>query len=128
MTLPATAFDLLDAPNTAVLTTLRPDGSPQTSPVWFLRDGDAGLVSTRVGRKKHRNVLRDPRVAFTVFDPANPMRYVELRGTATVEEDPTCAVRDAVVRKHGYADGSAFDPPDVHRITMRLTATRVVEQ
>ena len=133
MTLPANLdlaanHALLDGPNTAVLTTLRPDGSPQSSPVWFLREGDDVLVSTRAGMKKHRNVLRDPRAAFTVVDPARPMRYIELRGTVTVEEDPTCAVRDAVVRKHGYADGSAFDPPDVHRVTLRLTATRIIER
>ena len=125
--LPDAYVDLLDGPYTATLVTLLADGSPQGSPVWYVRDGDNVLVSTTRGRLKHRNVLRDPRVALTIVDPARPLRYVEVRGTVAVEDDPSCAVRDAVARKHGYPDGAAFDGPDPQRVTFRITATRVVE-
>jgi PPOX class probable F420-dependent enzyme len=124
--LPDAYLDLLDGPHTAVLVTLLPDGSPHGSPVWFVRDGDAVLVSTRKGLQKYRDVVRDPRVALTVVDPAKPLRYVEVRGTVTVDDDPTCATRDAVARKHGFPDGAAFDGPDPRRVTFRITPTRVV--
>jgi PPOX class probable F420-dependent enzyme len=125
MASPGEFADLLDGPHTAVLTTLLPDGSPQSTPVWFLRRGDEIVVSSRAGQRKHRNVVRDGRVALTVVDPANPMRYVEVRGTAVAEDDPTYEARDAVVRKHGYADGAAFDPPGVARVVLRIRPHRI---
>ena len=79
---------LLDEPNPAVLATVNPDGSPQTSVVWLARDGDQLLVSTEAGRRKERNVRRDPRVSLTVWDRNDPLVYVEVRGTATVAGDP----------------------------------------
>jgi PPOX class probable F420-dependent enzyme len=63
---------LLDGPNYAVVATVNPDGSPQTSVVWVGRDGADVLFSTVAGRVKHRNLLRDPRVSVTVLDAADP--------------------------------------------------------
>ena len=125
---------LLDGPHTAVLVTVAADGSPSSPPVWFLADAaDGGAVdgqvlwvSTRTGAAKHRNVERDPRVSISVVDPANPMSYVEIRGRASAEPDPDYSVRDSVVRKHGYVDGSSFDPPEVRRTAIRIVADRVL--
>jgi PPOX class probable F420-dependent enzyme len=63
---------LLDGRNYAVLATVNPDGSPQTSAVWVGRDGEDLLFSTVEGRVKHRNMRRDPRVSVTVLDSADP--------------------------------------------------------
>jgi hypothetical protein len=41
------------------------------------------------------------------------------------EDDPTYEARDAVVRKHGYADGAAFDPPGVARVVLRIRPHRI---
>ena len=71
---------LLDGRNYAVLATVNPDGSPQTSAMWIGREGHDVLFSTVEGRVKHRNMLRDPRVSVTVLDAADPENYVELRG------------------------------------------------
>jgi PPOX class probable F420-dependent enzyme len=49
-------------PNFGHLATLEPDGSPQVTPVWIDVDGDFILINTAKGRKKVRNVKRDPRV------------------------------------------------------------------
>ncbi|MEL6892111.1 MAG: PPOX class F420-dependent oxidoreductase [Actinomycetota bacterium] len=125
MRLPAEHLELLDGPHTAVLAVLMAAGRPQASPVWFLREGDEIFVSSRAGGWRERHVREHGAVALTVFDPANPMSYVEVRGDAQVEDDPTAATRDAVVRKHGYDDGSAFDPPGTHRITIRITPVAV---
>jgi PPOX class probable F420-dependent enzyme len=127
--IPPEYLDLLTGAHTATLVTLGPDGGPQTSPVWFLYDPGAGVVrvSNVAGRQKQRNLERDGRVSFTVVDPLNQHRYVELRGIATVADDPECAVRDAVVRKHGYPDGSGFDKPGTQRVAVTITPTRVVE-
>jgi PPOX class probable F420-dependent enzyme len=124
------ARKLLEGPHTAVLTTLNRDGSPHSSPVWFLFDdlGDASVVwvSVRTGRQKAVNLMRDPRASLVVVDPEDPQRYVEVRGTVTVADDPDYRVRDGVVRKHGFVDGSAFDPPGTLRTGLRLQITRVL--
>ena len=78
---------LLDGPNYAVLATINPDGSPQTSAMWVGRDGADLLFSTVEGRVKHRNMLRDPRVSVTVLDSADPENYVELRGRVSITPD-----------------------------------------
>jgi len=64
----------------ANLATLMPDGSPQVTPVWFdFVDGKV-RVNTARGRVKDRNMRRDPRVALEISDPANPYRYLQIRG------------------------------------------------
>ncbi len=78
---------LLDGRNYAVLATVNPDGSPQTSAMWVGRDGDDLLFSTVEGRVKHRNMLHDPRVSVTVLDSADPENYVELRGPVSMSPD-----------------------------------------
>ncbi|MEM9607176.1 MAG: PPOX class F420-dependent oxidoreductase [Actinomycetota bacterium] len=125
--IPAEYHDLLIAPNTAVFTTLRRDGGPNSSPVWFWFDDDGIVVSTITDRSKHRNVERDPRVSLTVVDPQKPLRYLEVRGEVEIEPDPDGAMRDRIAAKHGYDDGSAFDPPGSSRVNLRLRPTRVIE-
>jgi PPOX class probable F420-dependent enzyme len=119
--------DLLAAPNTAVLVTLAADGSPHASPVWFLYELGEVIVSTTAGRQKHRNLGRDPRVAFTVVDPSKPLRYLEIRGTATLADDEGNVVRDRIAVKHGFANGAAFDAPGERRVNLTLVPTRVIE-
>jgi PPOX class probable F420-dependent enzyme len=116
---------ILQDPYTGVLTTLFSDGSPQSTPLWFLLDGDDILFSTTAGKQKLRNIARDARATFAVYNPTNDMSYVEVRGTIVVTEDLTANTRDRIVQKHGYADGSAFDAPGTQRFTLRLTPTKI---
>src|SRR5215207_4524070 len=74
---------LLDGRHFAVLATINPDGGPQTSAMWVARDGHDVLFSTVAGRRKHRNLERDPRASVTVIDSEDPYNYVELRGRVT---------------------------------------------
>ena len=117
--------EILQGPYTGVLTTLFADGSPQSTPLWFLLDGDDILFSTTSGKQKLRNIARDPRATFAVYNPTNDMSYVEVRGTITVSQDPTANTRDRIVQKHGYTDGSSFDPPGTQRFTLRLSPTKI---
>ena len=62
------------------LGTLNEDGSPQVTPVWCDFDGKHLIVNSAKGRRKDRNIRRDPRVSLAVSDPDNPYRYLEVRG------------------------------------------------
>ncbi|HBY09350.1 MAG TPA: PPOX class F420-dependent oxidoreductase [Chloroflexi bacterium] len=62
------------------LATTMSDGSPQVTPVWFNTDGEHILINSAKGRTKDRNMRSHPRVAVAIADPANPYRYIQLRG------------------------------------------------
>ncbi|MGW1847486.1 PPOX class F420-dependent oxidoreductase [Streptomyces sp. NPDC001966] len=120
---------LLDSTHPAVLSTLNPDGSPQSSVVWVSRDGGELLISTEQGRRKERNILRDPRVGLTVFDLANPDLYVEIRGTATVSEDVGRAVAVRIAEEYlGRGGGKEYleAPPERIRVVVRITPTKIL--
>ncbi|GAB3462807.1 PPOX class F420-dependent oxidoreductase [Actinophytocola sediminis] len=111
--------ELLDGKNFATVATLNPDGGPQTSVVWILRDADTVVFSSTAGRQKARNLTRDPRVSLTVFDTANPYRTVEIRGTAEVVDDHDRAVQRAVSHKY-LGEDSPRDPDGTRRVVVRV--------
>jgi len=67
-----------------VVGTLREDGSPHLVPVWFRWGGAAVTIWTTQTRAWVRNLLRDPRAAFSVQTFEEPYPAVVMRGTATV--------------------------------------------
>jgi PPOX class probable F420-dependent enzyme len=77
---PESHRDLLERPLFAHVATLRPDGSPQNSVMWFAWDGERARFSHTRNRQKYRNLTNDPRVSFHVQDPDNPYRTLEVRG------------------------------------------------
>lgn len=79
-TLPESHADLLERPLFAHLATVRPDGGPQSSVMWFDWDGDVLRFTHTSTRQKYRNVTHEPRVAVSIADPDDGYRYVELRG------------------------------------------------
>ncbi len=83
MDLPDDLVALLRGNATCYLATTMPDGSPRLTQTWVDTDGENVVVNTVQGYQKARNVERDPRVAVTVSDPANPSRYYAIRGRVT---------------------------------------------
>ncbi len=125
MALHDTARRLLDARAFFVLGTVNADGSPQSSVVWARHDGDDVLFSTIRGRRKTRNMERDPRITLCAYDPENPYSYVELRGSVTMTEEGGDALIDELSR--AYTGKPWSDPhPGSVRVVCRLTPTHVV--
>jgi PPOX class probable F420-dependent enzyme len=116
--------ELLDGRAFAVLATLNPDGTPQTSVIWVARDGDALVFTTHDGRQKARNLRHDPRVSMTVFDPDDPYRTADIRGTVELIDDPDRSLSFTLTRRYLGQDPPP-DPPGSHRLIGRLTPTRV---
>jgi PPOX class probable F420-dependent enzyme len=79
--IPSEFVDLVDCPPVAALTTVMPDGSPQTSVVWCDFDGTCVRVNTMRGFRKEKNMRADPKVTLLCYDPAETSRYLEVRGT-----------------------------------------------
>lgn len=82
MNFPKEYLDLLKPETKAFLflATLMRDGSPQLTPVWFDSDDEHILVNTNEGRVKDRNMKERPQVAMVIQDPADPYRYLQVRG------------------------------------------------
>ncbi|MET7396407.1 PPOX class F420-dependent oxidoreductase [Dactylosporangium sp. NPDC005572] len=117
---------LLDRKAFLVLGTVNPDGGPQSSVIWARYDGDELVFSTIRGRRKTRNMERDPRVSICVYDPANPYRYVEVRGTVTLTEEGGPELINELSLAY---DGVPFTEkvPGVTRVVCRVTPSKVIE-
>ena len=119
ITLSPATLSLLDGRNYAVLATVNPDGSPQTSVVWIGRDGADLVFSTVEGRVKHRNMVRDPRVSVTVIDSADPENYVELRGRVSMTPDVGRRLDTQLSWKYDGRDPGE-DRPGAVRVAVRM--------
>ncbi len=124
--LPELARRLADSSTFAVLTTLNPDGGPQSSVIWIKRIDDALVFSTIRGRQKTRNMQRDPRVSICMFDPEDGYLYVEIRGTVSMTED---GGRELIEELSHRYDGKGFrvESPEVVRVVCTVNATKVLE-
>jgi PPOX class probable F420-dependent enzyme len=126
-TLPQNLKTWLDEHAYAIVTTLNPDGGPQSSVIWGTYDGDDVLFSTILGRRKTLNMQRDPRVSFIVYNPADPYHYVEVRGTVTItEEGGRKLINDLSLGYRGQ--DYPVEPPENVRVVCRLTPTKVVDR
>ena len=78
--IPDAFLDLINCPRVAALTTIMPDGQPQTTVVWCDFDGLYVRVNTMRGFRKEKNMRANPRVTLLCFDPREPLRSLEVRG------------------------------------------------
>ncbi len=116
----------IGAPEFATMATILPDGRPQLSVVWVGLDGDDVVVSTVKGRRKHLNMLADPRVTILVFPRDRPYSYVEIRGTASMSEEGGVELVDRLNQDYyGTPRHTADDGTDHVRIFVRITPDRV---
>lgn len=79
---------LLDRPRTGKAATVRADGRPHLTPIWFDLDGDELIFTSWHETVKVANLRRDPRIAICIDDEAPPFSYVIIEGTATISADP----------------------------------------
>jgi PPOX class probable F420-dependent enzyme len=99
---PASHVDLLEKPTFAHLATIRPDGSPQSSVMWFAWDGARIRMTHTRTRQKFANLAREPRVALSIADPDDQYRFLEVRGIAEkVEDDPAAEFYRSLQRRYG---------------------------
>ncbi|WP_255197013.1 PPOX class F420-dependent oxidoreductase [Halorarius litoreus] len=116
--IPAEFHDLFDMKTFAHFSTVMPDGTPQTTPVWIDHDSAANrvLVNTARGRQKEQNVRENPKVGLSMTAPDDPYRFLSVRGTVdevtedgAVEHIDTLAARYMGVDEypnHGDEDGA----------------------
>lgn len=121
--IPTEFTGLLESQAFAFVATLGRTGEPQVTPVWFLWDGANVNLSLIEGQQRHLNLARDNRIAVTIAHPADPYRYLEIRGTVTLTPDADDVLFKAIARKYTGTDFS-LEPPDTVRWAARISVER----
>jgi PPOX class probable F420-dependent enzyme len=98
--IPETHLDLLTRPVHGVLTTIMPDGQPQSSLVWCDYDGEYAPVNTTRERQKGKNMMRNPKVSLLIVDPGNTGRFLQIRGDAELIEQGAPEHLDEITRQY----------------------------
>jgi PPOX class probable F420-dependent enzyme len=126
--IPEPYLDLLQSTALAYLATIGPRGEPQVSAVWFTWDGTHLLFALNKKRQKYRNLLREPRVAIAIADPANPYRALEIRGTvARIDADPNYRFINAVSQRYLNRDATSEERgPAEERVVIIVEPERVI--
>lgn len=125
---PASHRDLLrdDVRAYAYLATLMPDGSPQVTPVWFSAEGDHILVNSALGRVKDRNMRARPQVALCIADPANPYRYIQIRGRVIeITTEGADAHIDRLAFKYQGLSSYPYRQPGEQRVLYKIMPEHV---
>jgi PPOX class probable F420-dependent enzyme len=120
-------MDLFQKKSFGAFTTLMPDGSPQTTPVWVDYKNGEVWVNSALGRQKDKNVRRDARVAVSIQDPDNPYRYVEVRGKVKeITEAGADEHIDAMAKKYLGQDKYPFRQPGEKRVLYKIAIAKAV--
>lgn len=126
-TIPSEHHSLLRDQHFAMLTTVRADGLLSTNPVGYVWDGEQLRISTLKSRMKFKNIQQDSRVTFCVQSFTNPMHYIEVRGHATLQDDPDRAFfrRQFMEGMNGEEPPEDLDPPNAERVVICIHPEQV---
>ncbi len=128
--LPATASRRLDTETDAWLTTVRSDGQPQSSVIWFCWDDGIVWIRSQPHAGKVANIRHQPRVAVNLNSDGHGDGVVTFEGTAELVDDLPAAVRDAYVAKyqHRIRHSLQMTPEQMladYSTTIRISVQRV---
>ncbi len=117
---------LFDEKNLVFIATIMKDGSPQLSPVWANFEDGYILVNTAEGRIKHKNILRDPRVAVSVVSSDNPLDMTSIRGRVEkIIPDYDYNHADRLTKKYMNVSKYPFKRPGEKRIILKIKPEKI---
>jgi PPOX class probable F420-dependent enzyme len=120
---PERFHDLFEKKTFAHVATLTEDGMPHVTPVWigYDEDDDRLLINTERGRRKERNLTKDPSVGVSMIDPDNPYRSLSVIGE--VEEITTDGAREHIDELAQRYTGDEYQVPiQTERVILRIRA------
>jgi PPOX class probable F420-dependent enzyme len=124
--IPESVRTLLEAPNYVHLSTLRADGSPRNWVVWVGLEEDRILVCTSETVWKAKDMRRDPRVALSVNDLANPYRMAAIQGRVVeIRPDEGCRYMDPISFKY---TGEPFPSRGPDRVCFVIAVERAAQR
>ena len=118
-------LEFLENPYVGVVTTLRKDGSPQSTVVWVDVEDGVPSFNTALGRKKPQNLENDPRAALLVLDPNDAYKWVAVDGRVEVTTEGADPQIDKLAKKYLGKDEYPWRNPEEQRVTVRIVPDRV---
>ncbi len=85
---------LLEAAEYVWFSTVRADGMPQPTPVWFIREGDTYLIYTIPDSQKVTNLKANPKVALS-WSNDDAETYVVVMGEVSIDKSAPPANQNA---------------------------------
>jgi PPOX class probable F420-dependent enzyme len=126
----AHALERLGSSMAGWLTTVKPDGQPQSMPVWFVWDGEEILVYGDHRARRNENLASNPKVGFHLPDNGNGQDIVAIEGIARVDsQHPGVPDNPAYLAKYGdWIDGMGGPAKiaETYNVPIRITPTRGV--
>jgi PPOX class probable F420-dependent enzyme len=117
---------MLRKPSPCFITTLMPDGAPQTTETWVDTDGEHVIINTVQTHLKVKNIARDPRVAVAVCDAADPSRYYAIRGRVVkVTAEGGAEHIEALSQRYTGGPYAWYGGRDQVRVILTITADKV---
>ncbi|WP_129114811.1 PPOX class F420-dependent oxidoreductase [Halegenticoccus tardaugens] len=126
--IPASHREIFEKQAFAHVATVMPDGTPHVTPVWVdHEDGEYVLVNTARGRRKEKNIRREPKVGVSVVDPDDPYRFVSVRGEATLSEDGAVEHIHRLAKRYmGVDEYPNLDQESGARVIVRIPTDEIV--
>jgi PPOX class probable F420-dependent enzyme len=118
-------LEFLENPYVGVVTTLRKDGSPQSTVVWVDVEDGVPSFNTALGRKKPQNLENDPRAALLVIDPSDPYKWVAVDGRTELTTEGADPQIDKLAKKYLGKDEYPFRNAEEQRVSVRIVPERV---
>ncbi len=120
----------LDSAIIGFLTAVNGRGQPQTSPVWYIRDGEDLVVYNRPTAARLRSIVVNNRVAFNLRADRRAMSGISLEGTAVFDSDlPPAVDFPGYVDRYGEEIARLGWTPESfstdYSVGLRITVTRV---
>jgi hypothetical protein len=93
--------------------------------MWIMRDGDHIVFNTAAGRRKHRNMVNDPRIAVSINEDDDYNNWSIQGRVVEMRESDGVDVIDALARKYTDADTYQWLTPGMVRVTVIVEPTRI---
>jgi len=120
------AKNLFKGKNLVFIATVMKDGSPQLSPVWADYEDGYIMVNTAEGRVKHKNVLRDSRVAISAVSQNNPLDMTTIRGKVIeIVQDYDYVHINKLTKKYMGVENYPFRQANEKRIVLKIKPEKV---
>ncbi len=124
------AAERLGTEKVAWLTTVRPNGQPQTSPVWFLYEDGTFLIYSKAGTARTANIDANPRVSLNLDGNGLGGDIVVVEGRAAIDRDApdSTEVADYQDKYSALMERNGWTPEQfagLYPIPIRVTPTRI---
>jgi len=125
----ARALERLARDTIGWLTTVTPEGQPQTFPIWFLWEDGEALIYSDKRAKRNINIAHNPKVSLHLNDDGRGGDVVVIEGEARVDDTtPPVPAHRAYLAKYGdwIVDTltSAEEMATIYNVPIRIRPTR----